>query len=56
MFNIRTLVYDTKLIVDSPSPPEDSPVARDIKGKECREKTLDSSPPEVVLFHGGCAV
>ena len=54
MFKIRTIVYDPSLIVDSPSYPKVSQVEQQINVKDSKEKSKDTPPPEIVLFHGGC--
>ena len=54
MFNMRTIVYDTSLTVDSRTYPKVSQVDQQINPKDSKEKSKDTLPPEIVLFHGGC--
>ena len=54
MFNFRTIVYDTKHLVDLQSPSNNPLLVESINEKDCIGKSLDSSHREVVMFHGGC--
>ena len=56
MFKIRTIVYDPSLIVDSPSYPKVFQVEQQINVKDSTENNIDTTPTEVVLFHGVCVV
>ena len=56
MFNFRSMVYDTKNLVDSQSPSNDPSLVQNINKKDCKRESLNSSHREIMIFRGVCVV
>ena len=50
----HTIVSDSKITADSQKSPKRSQTTRQPSMQEMKENKPDSTPAEVILFHGGC--
>jgi len=52
----HTIVSDSKINAESQKTPKRSQTTRQPSLQGMKEKKPDSTPAEVILFHGGCIV